>query len=60
MQHAKVSGLVLPIALDLKDRVLRAYSVYGRLVTFFYRPGGRPSRPRDRGPLTAERDPHTP
>ena len=35
VQYAKDSGLVLPIALDLKGRVQRAHSGFGPPANFF-------------------------
>lgn len=54
VQYAKDSGLVFPIALDLNNRVQRAYYVYGPPATFFIDREGV-LRDRVMGPLTAER-----
>jgi hypothetical protein len=55
VQYAKDSGLVLPIALDLNDRVQRAYSGFGPTATFFIdREGVLRDRVRSRPSATAQ------
>jgi cytochrome c biogenesis protein CcmG, thiol:disulfide interchange protein DsbE len=53
-RYAKDGGLVFPIALDLNNRVQRAYYVYGPPATFFIDRDGV-LRDRVMGPLTPER-----
>jgi cytochrome c biogenesis protein CcmG, thiol:disulfide interchange protein DsbE len=53
-QYAKDGGLVFPIALDLNNRVQRAFYVYGPPATFFIDRDGV-LRDRVMGPLTPER-----
>jgi cytochrome c biogenesis protein CcmG/thiol:disulfide interchange protein DsbE len=53
-QYAKDGWLLFPLALDLNNRVQRAYYVYGPPATFFIDRDGV-LRDRVMGPLTAQR-----